>query len=160
MCATLLLFSRFFRLKFCFFSHAMLPYAESGQTVIFSHQQGRLSVLCLKCSIKSINQVERPPFLFGLKIRTRSTEDLLLTRLIHTRTHSHTQAHLATRDLRKKRRINKLFSRIFLYVLVIFVPRPSLGIFHRGQNESALRQQSHNYHNNNKERQCDNDRKS
>lgn len=117
VCATLLLFSRFFRLEFCFFSHAMLPYAESGQTVIFSHQQGRLSVLCLKCSIKSINQVERPPFLFGLKIRTRSTKELL-TRLIHTRTHSHTHAHLTTRDLRKKEESTYYFLEYFFMCLL------------------------------------------
>lgn len=103
--------------NFVFFSHAMLPYAESGQTVIFSQQQGRLSVLCLKCSIKSINQVERPPFLFGLKIRARSTKELL-TRLIHTRTHSHTHAHLATRDLRKKEESTYYFLEYFFLCLL------------------------------------------
>lgn len=33
-------------------------------------------------------------------------------------------------------------------MFVIFVPRPALGIFRRGQNESALRQQSYNNNNN------------
>lgn len=117
VCATLLLFSRFFRLEFCFFLTRDATVCRVGATVIFSRQQGRLSVLCLKCSIKSINQVERPSFLFGFKIRTRSTKELL-TRLIHTRTHSHTHAHLATRDLRKKEESTYYFLEYFFMCLL------------------------------------------